>query len=555
MAFDAETRGAPIDLRPGHQPERSADGHSKRGLGRGISRWHLVSRDGGVTWSFAAIDPSFDGYRPFLAGVGHDDAVFVYGGVRAYRTDDLGATWETLGFTEPVEYLDIYRGRTGTLLIKSVPRSIGDYEVSFDGGRNIRRVTFPEASYLTAVDPFDVRTWVLRQGSGVAMTRDGGSTFQFQDLGEYPRAVAFHPRRRSQLYVLDTGTLWVSTNGGRSLEPRPLPERADWSDLTFDPCDDSTIYAWGNHRLVRSVDSGRSWTDVSQLPQGVSIVQIEPLRGSCELSVRTEWGPYVLGQQADLWTPAGHGLPAVVLGVAWDPHNEGRVITRTSRLMFSDDDGRSWRRLRTVPASFVDAVLVGRSSRILAIDFSLRILVSADLGQTFRPVPDAPWPAYTFRTDPFDPTRLLVKKLGNTDSWYESTNSGITFSPLDTETEIGQLAYSSRRAGQLLGWRVEDSRLLVSYDYGRTFEAGGRLPLFFDEDGLLRVGPRGAIYAVSTIVRAELFRSFDGGATFEDVEMPFDSVPESNSKLWRELRSIVEVFEAEGADDNSGERQ
>jgi photosystem II stability/assembly factor-like uncharacterized protein len=144
------------------------------------------------------------------------------------------------------------------------------------------------AMFLPTVSPHDPKDVVLRcDMTGAYISRDGGDSWRMFNLRGVVRFFAFHPKDKRTIYA-GTRALWRSTDFGATWQ-MIWPARVDRIAMDNDHADERFIvpgggspaitalsfeaddlYAGisegGKHWLARSADGGKSWTNVTELP-------------------------------------------------------------------------------------------------------------------------------------------------------------------------------------------------------------------------------------------------------------------------------------------------
>ena len=154
---------------------------------------------------------------------------------------------------------------------------------------------------------------------------------------------------------------YVTTDGGTSW--RMFNLRAGLSTFAFDSKNPSVIYA-GNAALWRSEDKGRSW----------SMVFPDPTKQT-EEHTWSDHAEYVITTN-DMSYPAS-GKEIDIQAIAVDPSNSDRLYivfgstfatAQPSSLYFSNDRGRSWRRLKEFERENIHAIYVHPATREGLVD-------------------------------------------------------------------------------------------------------------------------------------------------------------------------------------------
>lgn len=288
-------------------------------------------------------------------------------GQKLHRSHDLGRTWEEVPSPKYPEDATLPENKPATLtyLWMIVP-----------GGHDEPQ-----------------RLYIGTEPGGMFRSDDGGDTFQFvETLWNHPSrpenwfgggrdqagmsSIIVDPRDSRHLLVgISVGGVYESTDGGQTWEgrnqglkatylPNPYAEYGhDPHFMTASPSNPDVLWQQNHCGVFRSVDSGRTWTDISQpggpvhfgFPiavdeQDENVAWVVPAIsdekrmavGSALCVCRTDDG----GQT---WKTFTRGLPQencydVVFRHALDLHGDRLVFgSTTGNVYLSDDRGESWR--------------------------------------------------------------------------------------------------------------------------------------------------------------------------------------------------------------------
>lgn len=366
-----------------------------------------------------------------------------------YDSADHGATWRRRGsLGRTARALAVDAGAAGVIY---AAHDLGA-SVSHDGGktwkpalRGLPIVSFPGPAAPVAVlalaaHPFQPgRIFAGTRLTGVYETRDGGERWQAGDQlglgrGTY-RPPHVPPTRPDTVYVqaLDNvGTLWRSTNGGRSWSRRSSAFGRGFfiQQMALDPISPQTLYASGTlvpggQGLFKSLDGGTTWTGFG--PQEAAWVTV------------TGRGVLLVSAPEGLWrSEDGGATGSFVLPRAGsltpDPGDPDTVyLTRGERredgvYMFleqSRDGGLTWRTLLESPWYLSVAPAPG-----MLYAQAHTLLCSTDGGDSWleRTLPPAAGTG-TLAVDPREPNTLLASGMGM--GIFRSRDGGLTWKPFD----------------------------------------------------------------------------------------------------------------------------
>lgn len=249
--------------------------------------WTEINTGAGFRRYYAVrLDPQDS--RRLLAG-GVDSGV--------WASADRGQSWESLGL-EGVTVLSISidptdSGRVFVLAPEGVYRNLEvgleDWQLVFDYAEFLEKnwqPDMPEERWafmrfidveINPHDPDDI--WLgARWEGGYHRSRDGGHSWQHHSISDIFRRAdifRFHPEDPDRIYI---GThhqgLFISYNNGeswvtmsRGLEPQirePFYGAYLVSGLVFDPQDPDVMYTGTDYSNWKSVDGGRSWTELGK---------------------------------------------------------------------------------------------------------------------------------------------------------------------------------------------------------------------------------------------------------------------------------------------------
>jgi photosystem II stability/assembly factor-like uncharacterized protein len=291
--------------------------------------------------------------RGFAVWLSHDGRVAraaAAGGT--VRSDNLGAIWypEIPAASPPFD-------RPAIMAVAQ----------SADGRRAI---AVGRSGILTTVD--DGATWVERkpQGAedlnGIVMSADG------------MRAIATGRELNRILRTEDGGITW--TTQGRSLQSVSLS------------ADGLTVLAISGERLLRSVDGGASWSDVTaQLGDGAQLLQIG-MAANARRAIAVIRRPDAILYSTDGGTTWGNRSP-------WDGESSGRHIALSAdgshaiisgkATSMTTDGGATWTRIAAAGWHSSSATLSADGSKAIILEHVERNIYSSDAGKSWHRA--APW--------------------------------------------------------------------------------------------------------------------------------------------------------------------
>jgi photosystem II stability/assembly factor-like uncharacterized protein len=368
------------------------------------------STDGGTNWIPLNSAPQL----PFADGIAidpHDSStLYLATGAGVFKSVDAGATWAAASSglramqvfalaIDPQSPHTVYAG-TDYGAFKSTDAGMS----WLASGSGITASVFANWIVALAVDPLVpshlfAGTSYVECGygaGGVFKSVDGSLSWTDTGLVSCVSAIAIDPKNPGTVYEAGTalsgvvrstdgGLTWTSVIAGLSSPSSYFYPRVDVTALTMDPQTPSTLYAavfapdgGAGGALFKSVDGGGIWKATG------------------------------LGQ-----TAVG---AAAITAVAIDPRNTGTVYAATysygrdgGALWKTTDGGTSWRNLFPSSSTNFDAVIVSpQDSGIVYAGADAGVLISADGGGSWTPIPGSPGLAQVLAFDPQDANTLYA---------------------------------------------------------------------------------------------------------------------------------------------------
>lgn len=352
------------------------DGDGKQTVSSGI----MKSLDGGETWQPTSLSPDVsDNWRikKLLFHPSNPEVIFATTNCGIYKTTNGGKDWKekTPGF-----FWDIEVSPTNPSIWLASCWEEGVFR-STDSGENWAKVTAGLPSYgFTRIalayapsNPQILYASYARTGTsletgfqfyGLYRSTDGGITWTQQsdspnifgntigktaeyNLGHWAHVLAVSPTNPDVVFC-GSVNLWKSTTGGRSWEAITHQHglygtamvHFDHHELVFFPGSDNTLYLCNDGGLFKSVDSGETWTDLSN---GLVIRQIYRLGLSAQNPDHVIIGSHDNGSDlySGEWISAvgGDGMVCLI-----DPHNPAVIYCsyQNAHMYRSDNAGQSW---------------------------------------------------------------------------------------------------------------------------------------------------------------------------------------------------------------------
>lgn len=428
-----------------------------------------VSTDGFDSWQhyaiprfsyFLALDPT----APSTMYVGGEQGIF--------KTVDGGIHWN------PVNNGDLpYDGEMGMYLATALvvdPSASSNLFVaaggifkSTDGGRSFTPVPSHTAAFVSALSirPSDGTLFAATWGDGIFKTTTTGDWTPLRGglTAAGVNGLATNTACHLATLAATAGGLYQSVNDGASWEL--LQAGINVTFTAIDPNQSDIIYAGSSSQLLRSMDSGKTWSvirDVSDFTDYLLSLVIDPLNPSTlylgsgvAVSKSTDrgntWMPVMTGLPSNVaafspltrdvsgaiyagtwgqgvfkstdggsnWTKIGAGLPskATFRFLTADPYNGSLYTSAESDLFKSIDGGRHWAPLSLSGYRVSDLVIDPRNNFLYA-GTEEGVLRSTDGGETWTEMNDGLTNQYV--------TSLVLQPCAN--MLYAGTFGGGVFS-------------------------------------------------------------------------------------------------------------------------------
>jgi photosystem II stability/assembly factor-like uncharacterized protein len=274
---------------------------------------------------------------------------FAYGsGGTVLRTDDGGSTWNGLATGTGAQIFDVDLIDANTLVARVGGRQACSLRISSDGGQTFARVVFDggESSCDAAVESVDFVSksdgFVLMDDGRVLKTNDGGASFGSATKVDGGKQIAFVDTTTG--FATTATTLKKTPDGGQT-----------WSDVGQLPAGVTSIrlrsatslVGWGKNILSTSSDGGVSWTSNT-------LGGLDPQSVSCRTA--TQCALYGSNQLA-LTADAGATLTKATIGnddvrtVGYASGARLVAVGKRGVTYLSDDDGATFRRTSSDPVA------------------------------------------------------------------------------------------------------------------------------------------------------------------------------------------------------------
>jgi photosystem II stability/assembly factor-like uncharacterized protein len=486
------------------------------------------SSDGGVSWQLTKPVPSLNGAADDVAvDPTQSDRVYVATGTNILVSQDRGLTFTTASLQG--QQNSVWRVECGADGVAYVPDGVKMYRSNDHGLTWQVAGTFPQTSelaYSVVVDPADSRTvYVSLWTRGIFVSRDSGATWQ--QLGSEPalaRTMRLEIDRNnpSRIWAGTDNGLYRSDNGGADWTATSLTGYVDAVEV--DPYNSMTIYA-GPQR--RSTDGGATWDPVPQnfgAHLGRSRVAFHPTEAGRLIAFAD--GIWLSSDSGNHWTRGNTGLIATsVQRIVPAPTSSSLYLATRNGVHRLDGDRtvRPVSNAELIPAdpnsaSVIDLVASGNggTDTLVAIVGGLRLARSMDSGShwTIVPLPANNVVPIALAVSPGPQPTLF---LGTWQGLFTSTDFGDTWTPRDVglpmvdhivTTSDAQIVYATAAPVSASG-EAGSTRIFRSSDGGQNWSS---LNLGESVVGLAvhPTDPRIVIAGVGN----DLFRTTDGGTTW-----------------------------------------
>lgn len=503
-------------------------------------RWVNVTPFGGSIWALAQA-PSAPA------------TVYAAAGGRVFRSVNGGVTWRQRAFFDVAPILDLVVDPFDPQTVYA-RTGLPGFLRSRDGGRHWSEIGPDFASVQSlAADPSHPGVLFAGTQLGLYRSDDGGETWVLAALeGLLVETVALDPRDTATLFAAvrpnagsDPFQVWRSTDRGATWTMTPVLGGGfapGQPRFVFDPARPGTLYLFfssefgGDAPLLRSTDSGASWTDLGVAIRDLAATSEGVLYAATELGISrstdagTTWAPplpltrpapphdsiarilasptgtllaggfagiWRSGDGGESWQSSNQGLRAQgAYSVAVTPTGPPTVYTLSGPSLFrSTDRGATWTRAHSFLAGVhpysLEAIDPRRPRTLYGIsndgysDFPVK---SANGGQDWvrRPFPysctgQGSVCEVTLRAlvlDPHDPDSVLVagryfyRFQGSGDFLLRSDDGLATWDELATPPQVGALAIDPVRRGTW--YALACNGLFRSQNAGTSWRKTGR---------------------------------------------------------------------------------
>ena len=301
-----------------------------------------------------------------------------------------------------------------------------------------------------SADTLYATSWTLSShGGGVYRSTDAGHNWQLIGLdGHTVRALAAAPSNPDILIAGAIDGVYRSIDSGKNwarISPENHSDLRNFDSIAIDPHDPDTIYAGTYHLPWKTTDGGKTWAPIHQGmvdDSDVMSITVDQNSGS-HIFASACSGIYHSADGGANWTKF-KGIPKDsrrTVHIVQDPKRPHTVYAATTEgLWKTSDDGAVWRLVTPATWSILSMVIDPENSdRLILGTERLGIQVSSNGGQTYR----ASNQGFSHRrivdaaVDPQHPERSLVVLTSNFEPLLETSDAGLTWTPLATGLTSG----------------------------------------------------------------------------------------------------------------------
>jgi photosystem II stability/assembly factor-like uncharacterized protein len=383
----------------------------------------------GAVWAPITIDPGGSG-TIYTGSIG--------GGVR--KSTDNGVTWSAVN--------------DGL-----APRAI--YSLAMDAAG-------PEVIYAGAFST------IAEEPSGVYKSSDGGASWAVQpEAGGIMFCLTADPHTPGRVFYGGLGgDIGRTFDGGDTWEEIREPAGGPITSIVIDPNNPKRIYASGTTGSIQSTNGGSNWTSMSDLPEVVWALAIDPANTHELYAATNANGIWRSSNSGASWHPLG-SIPHATFGIMVDPTAHTLYASTSGGVWQSSDGGASWQQTSLSHQS-VYTTSMGPGGDLYA-GTSTGIALSLNLGTTWTdPDPtlgDSKAFGYAITVDPNAGKNLWVTTLGST--ILTSQNRGTTWGAFDegySGHETRKINIDPTNSNRIYSGSFIGGGLFKSVDGGATWE-------------------------------------------------------------------------------------
>lgn len=513
-----------------------------RRMAAGTSRGVYLSSDAGETWGRISSETNSEMMDITALAFDPADPNIIFAGTPhlPWKTIDSGATWRPIheGLIDDSDIFSIridpknpklvyasacsgiYRSENAgdfwtklhgipgthrrTHIITADPRNsdvifagttLGLFK-SPDGGRSWRHLTNEQVNWMV-FDPIDPKTlYLATEYAGILKSSDSGETVRPVNGGFTNHSLNQITGSGKRLYASSVyeghyGGVFVSDDGGQVWTLRANEEALEGRNLNslVAVSSGNLVYAASEDGVLKSADSGKTWTRVAIQPKLVPGKKTQPfgkIRVHALQVVQLDKVQLFVGAQTGLFHSADSGASwervvasgitgFPVLAIYAPPRGSSMLAVRTSDNIFvSQDTGKTWR-AAPLPSGYYLydlAIPVDREAPMLAAT-SRGVLQSLDGGATWK-VPGDSVPAATVNSVRYHPDHKLEAFLVQYGKVYRSVDGGTSWQLFPSDglesSTIQKLWFAPEMPGRIFALSAARGALL--FDLAQPEVAG-----------------------------------------------------------------------------------
>jgi photosystem II stability/assembly factor-like uncharacterized protein len=269
----------------------------------------LKSTDGGATWQILARNIS----GKILIDPIDSATIYVYGGSALNKSTNAGATWERTQFATPP-------GLGAFPILSTLVIDPKAHQTLY----------LASTLAISVPDPITIQALAPLPEGRLLKSTDGGASWTALDLrlasDEGVNCVAIDPQVPSTIYANATRIgLLKSIDGGASWFNPNLTTTFSVSQLIVDPTDSATLYGLANGNIVKSTNSGGSWSPLILPSSPINTPMLSPQSPSTLYASGFE-AIYKTTDGGASWSPVLAGAAASL--IALDPQQPSTIYAR-----------------------------------------------------------------------------------------------------------------------------------------------------------------------------------------------------------------------------------
>jgi uncharacterized protein (TIGR03437 family) len=288
-------------------------------------------------------------------------------------------------------------------------------------------------------------------------------------------ALAADPKSPSTVYAATQNGLLKTSNSGATWSTigSGLPPGGTIIPVVIDPSNSQVIYlaVENGPGLFKSTDAGATWTAINNGLVGASATDIEisnagiiidPFQ-TTHLLVVTGHGEFQTTDGGATWSPYTFQYDAI----AFDPSNKGIVyaskpVGEIETIFKSTDDGVTWTAISSVSGPVFELLVDPHNSSNLYVGSPSGMFKSTDTGVTWNALKlPSPYAVGQLTANPAQPNTLYALFYNGL---YETTDGGSTFSLLAPNLSVQSFAISSNGASIYLATQAANNVFVTKLD-------------------------------------------------------------------------------------------